>query len=631
MSAIYGFASQTKIPDPLTLLDKMLKAIPSLVPENDYQWTTQEGNIGLGSIHPARINGVTYFAEDPSSGISCVFDGIIYNDTTGLNGEALVESNGAAFLLEQYLTSGIDCLKKINGNFNVAWWDNKARRLLLANDKLNHNLLFWGFRNNTLVFASLLARVMATGILSSEIDVEGLADLMSYEYILGERTLFKDVHILPPASYLIYEGNKIYIEQYWRLDHIEPYGRYDKRRLHDLIDIFTLAVKRSVRQDLTCAIALTGGLDSRCILATAANQQLSCFTHTGGQPDSTDVILARRLAEQTGVEHSFELTDPQVLGDWLTPMVLHQGGIIATLHSHACRVLYSPPGFDAIVHGIGGEFIRSFWASSRNLHMKSLMMVQKHLKQRMLGNKRAEYLEHIWRPEFRTIGLRSPEIHLNTILSHYSPKGPVVTAMDYLYLHERCRKFLNKGILPVRPGIDVYFPYFDHQWIEAVAAIPISERVTHKIQIDIIKKLYPEILDVPYAKTFIPLSAPLWKTQTIKGYRAIKQRACQKLGLKYCGYAETPVTYYSQWIRKELRNPIADLLYNPNAAFRSYLDWEIVEALLNKHFSGKENWETLISALTVFEISHKLWVKKDSEPLQSKNCIIPKSHVISVA
>jgi hypothetical protein len=608
MSGIYGFASYKSISHPAGMLRKMKEAIPPQGPSIEHQWTAEEGRAGLGTVQPARIGKSKYFAQDTSNGMCCIFDGIIYHNNGELHGENLVESGGAAFLLEQYLTFGVDCLKKINGRFTVAWWHEKARRLILANDKLAHNLLFWGSRNGILVFASMMAKVMAAGVLSSGIDEEGFADLMSYDYILGERTLFKDVHILPPASYLIYEENKVRIGHYWHLDQVEPYGRYDKQRLDGLIDIFTLAVRRSVRQDLTCAIAVTGGLDSRCILAAAANQNLSFFTHTGGQPDSTDVVLARRLAAQTGMEHSFELTDPEVLGDWLTPMVLHQGGIIATLHSHVCKVLYSSPKYDAIIHGIGGEFIRSFWASLRDLNIRSLTKTQKLLKQRMLGKKRPKYLAQIWRPEFRTLCLQAPERHLNTLLSGYSPKGSVVTTMDYLYLHERCRKFLHKGILPARTSVDIYFPYFDHQWIEAIAAIPIAYRVTNRIQIDIIRRLYPEILDVPYAKNFIPLSTPFWKTQTIKYYRIIKQKTYQKLGIPYRGYVEIPTAYYSRWIRKEMRNTIVGLLYNPNAAFRTYLHWETVETLLNQHFSGKEDWESLISALTVFEISHKLWV-----------------------
>lgn len=607
MSDIYGFVAQKSISDPAMILKRMFEIIPSPEPLIIHHWIAKKGNAGFGTIHPARIVGSRHFAEDVSNGVLCVFDGIIYRDINA-HEDTLVESNGAAVLLEQYLKSGIECLTKINGSFNVAWWSERTRSLVLANDKFGQRPLFWGIRNGTLVFASMFARIMATGILSSEIDVEGFADLLSYEYILGEKTLFKDVHTLPPASYLTYKGNKISIQQYWRLDHVEPRGKYDKRRLDELENIFKIAVKRSIRPDITCAIPLTGGLDSRCILAAAINQKLPFITYTMGQPDSTDVIIAQKIAHQIGVQHIFELISPDILSDWLVPMVLHQGGTIATLHSHPCRALYSSPPFDALIPGIGSDPARRFWISPAELNIQDLTTAQKLLRRKLLGKKKPQYLDRLWRPEFKTIGLHTTKEHIHNILLGYNSKDSLATRMDYFFLHERNRKFLNKAILIVRPIMDVYLPYFDHQWIKAIVSIPISERITNRIQVDLIKRLCPEILDFPYAKNLLPLSTPLWKTDMVKYYREMKRRAYQKLGFVYHGYTEVPITYYSRWSREKMRSTLVELLYKPNAAFRAYLQWETVEALLNQHFSGEEDWEPLVAALTVFEISHKLWV-----------------------
>jgi asparagine synthase (glutamine-hydrolysing) len=173
------------------------------------------------------------------------------------NGENPVEPNGAELLLRHYLERGTQNLEDINGSFNVAWWDEKACRLILANDKLGHRLLFWNFSAGKLAFASTVARVMAANVSSPVIDVRGFADLLTYGYILGERTLFRDVHVLQPASILTFYEGKIDIQQYWRLDQIEPYGRYDSSRLEGLEELFKKCVKRAIRPDLTCAVGLT--------------------------------------------------------------------------------------------------------------------------------------------------------------------------------------------------------------------------------------------------------------------------------------------------------------------------------------------------------------------------------------
>jgi hypothetical protein len=60
-----------------------------------------------------------------------------------------------------------------------------------------------------------------------------------------------------------------------------------------------------------------------------------------------------------------------------------------------------------------------------------------------------------------------------------------------------------------------------------------------------------------------------------------------------------------------MRERLGDLLYNPRAAFRAYLQGEMINTLLDQHFSGKANWEHLVGTLAVFEISHRLWVEPD--------------------
>lgn len=608
MSGIYGFASQKNISNPTVTLNRMLEAIQIHGPAIEHQWAAKEGHAGLGAVHPARIGEPGHFAKDLSRGVFCVFDGIIYRDA-GAPGENLVEPNGAALLLERYLESGTECLRKVSGSFNVAWWDEKTRRLVLANDKLGQRLLFFGYRNGVFTFASLLARIMATGLVSPEIDAEALVDLISYEHTIGERTLFEDVKILPPASVLTYEGGQVNINKYWHIDQIEPHGKYDKQRLDELEELFRIAVRRSIRPDITVAIDLTGGLDSRCILAAAANMQLPFVTHTGGQPDSTDVVLAQQAAAVVGAKHIFEPVGPERVAEWLVPMVRCQGGIISTLHSHPCQHFDMPLPFDASVQGIGINYMRGHWVSAADLDIDTLPAIQSFLKGKMASNtaKRVD-LEELWRPEFQRVGLQAPDAHLKSLLDQYGTLDRPVAVLDCISLHERCRKFLNKAILVVRAAREIYYPYFDHELIVALANIPMLERVTNRIQIDLIERFFPKLLDVPGTKTLLRMSASptrVWMTQK---YWAVRRRMSRWFGLRNNVPVKVPNHYYSQWIRNEMRPTLVELLYNPNAAFRAYLRWETVETLLDQHFSGKDDWEHLVAALTVFEIAHRLWV-----------------------
>jgi len=585
----------------------MLKGLPSYGPVIERQWVEPEGHAGLGAIHPVRISQPGQFAQDPSSGMTCVVDGVIYRNTRARQGNP-VEPNGAALLLERFLRSGTECLSETSGSFNVAWWDSNARRLVLANDKLGNRLLFYGLRGGRLVFASMLARVMAATVLSSEVDVGGLADLLNCGHTLGERTLFKDVRILPPGRVLTYDRGELHVQQYWFWDHIEAHGRYDARRLDELEDVFKTAVRRSVRPDLTSSLALTGGLDSRCVLAAAVNQGLPLVTHTGGQPDSTDVVLAQEVAAQAGVRHTFGLLSPDGLGERLWPMVRHQGGILATLRSHPVGLFNSLPAFDAQVEGTAGEIARGTWLSAKDLGAQDRATVTEILGARVL-TKTAKRLdaERLWRPEFLSLAHHAAEENLKAVLSGYRTQGSPLLLYDYFGV-EHTRKILNKATLIVRAVMEDYFPYLDHQWLEAVLAIPVSERVTKRIQIDLIKRLCPPLLNIVREQDLVPLSASPQRVQLAKQYRRFRRRLARRFRWVGSPPAKVPCSYDWQWSRGEMRPVLTKLLYNPDAAFRAYLRWETVEPALDQHFSGQKAWMNLVAALAVFEIAHGLWV-----------------------
>jgi hypothetical protein len=298
-------------------------------------------------------------------------------------------------------------------------------------------------------------------------------------------------------------------------------------------------------------------------------------------------------------------------------MVIHQGGIIATFHSHPCQLLHAPFPFDAMIQGVGGEFIRDPWVYPSDLKIPDLA-AQKPRRIEHLLSKTTQFPEKIWNPDFRRCALNAPKEHLNDLLLDYNSHDIPVSAMQYFYYYERCRKFLNKAILIIRANRDAYFPYYDHEWIEAIAAIPISERLNNSIQIDLIKRLFPKILNIPYAKNLIPLSASHGRIRIIKRYRKIKQKLSQMFKFIDPVHTTVPNHYYSQWIRSEMYSTLTELLHNPNAAFRDYLDYGTVEALLEQHFSGKKNQETLLGALTVFEIANQLWADPSKKTIATK-------------
>jgi len=62
----------------------------------------------------------------------------------------------------------------------------------------------------------------------------------------------------------------------------------------------------------------------------------------------------------------------------------------------------------------------------------------------------------------------------------------------------------------------------------------------------------------------------------------------------------------SEWYRNQLKGEVHDLLFNPNALYREYLDFDYVKEIYQKHQTDVSAYHYLMTSLVIFEI----WLQK---------------------
>jgi len=606
VATLFGFSSQQEQLGKEDTFRSMQTALEFPGGLRERHWIDPDGFVALGAMSAANMSDPGHFAIDEEAGVLCLFDGIVFTDAESPS-DALIEPDGARKLLSAYLESGPDCLRDIEGNFSVAWWDRKHRRLTIGTDKIGQNLLFFGQHNGEFVFGSYITQLLASGLLTKELDLEGFADLLACEFVLGERTLFRDIQIIGPATYLVIEGERVQARQYWRIDDIDSDRGLDEEYVDELDTVWRLAVRRAIRPDSESTIGLTGGVDSRMILAAAAAQDLPLFSYTGGLPDSTDVLLARQAAELTGARHTFRLVEPSKADSWLETMVRYQGGFVATLHTHPCMALFSTPGHDERIQGIGGTYVRGFWAPKPSEPVSTAKDMPAFIFNRLVAPKKRGYLDRLWKPDLAMFAQDATKAHLLDLVDNYDEKNGPLAQAHFFYLHERCRKFLNKGAIISKLARDIHYPYLDHSYVQKVSTLKIEDRLKHNIniQIELIRRAFPRLLNIPYAKNLMPLSASSgrkWKTRVT---RSIRRRLNSVTGFVSPSPTFVDNHDYARWVREDMRSVILDLLQNPNAAYRAYLNRDSVLSMLDEHFASRADNKALIAALVTFEMINK--------------------------
>lgn len=104
----------------------------------------------------------------------------------------------------------------LNGPFAVAIYHTKSQELLLFRDRLGQKPLYWGVNNNTLVFASELKAMLASGEIPQKPDLEALSFYFSFGFIPQEKSPIAEVNKLLPGHYLRFtREKKLTIRPYW--------------------------------------------------------------------------------------------------------------------------------------------------------------------------------------------------------------------------------------------------------------------------------------------------------------------------------------------------------------------------------------------------------------------------------
>lgn len=165
-----------------------------------------------------------------------------------------------------------ESVKKLNGIFAYAVYDEKEKTLFLARDRIGVKPCYYSKVKNIFAFASRIKSLLCIDEIKPVVDEKGLNEI----FMLGPAKtigtgIFRDIDELPPAHYLIYKAGKISIEQYWKLTAQENNETVSEAAEHTHF-LVKDSIERQLISDVPLATFLSGGLDSSIISKIAADK-----------------------------------------------------------------------------------------------------------------------------------------------------------------------------------------------------------------------------------------------------------------------------------------------------------------------------------------------------------------------
>jgi asparagine synthase (glutamine-hydrolysing) len=324
------------------VLDRMTDAMTHRGP-NDRGTYTADG-IALGARRLSIMDveaGHQPFANEDGS-IWAVQNGELFNYAdirTRLmgRGHRFDSRCDTEILPHLYEDAGVAFPEQLRGMFGIALWDGVRRRAVLARDRLGKKPLYYAVCGDLLVFGSELKSVLASGLVSTELDYEAIDAFLTLGYVPGPMTPLADVRKLMPGHVLVVDERGMRTEPYWTYPEPAPVAMSLDEAAAGLLDLLEESVRLRLMSDVPLGAMLSGGIDSSVIVALMARHTSGPvktfsvgFAESGKNNELADATL---VAAQFGTEHyELELSFAEAAVD-LGELVWHLDEPLADLSS----------------------------------------------------------------------------------------------------------------------------------------------------------------------------------------------------------------------------------------------------------------------------------------------------------
>ena len=403
--------------------------------------------------------GVADLGLLPGSGSSCVAsDGslaIVHGEFT--RPEPIREF--ASVVLERYRDDP-SSLQRLEGSYVVAVWDAARKTLVLAHDRFGVRNLYYACGDRVVCFAPLVSALLGFGIRRPSIDVAGVADFLAFEHVLGDETLLRGVRALPPATIARFDARGVRLDRYWTPRYCPAPARQPREWVEEFGRRLGASAIRSVSQPPRVGIPISGGLDSRTILAVARpslSPSMPGFTY--GVPGCDDLRLAAELVRRVGIpHHTFELR-PGYIHERAPELVRLTDGMHLGLNVHATVLQECARWCDVIVLGNGGDCLldRLWWwpddAEDAETYVGRMYERINHVLS-------AETADVLLTPTLAAEFRNGPRERLRRRLELYSG-DTAADAADAFNVGERHWRWVLQGVSAQATHVEFREPFFD--------------------------------------------------------------------------------------------------------------------------------------------------------------------------
>lgn len=581
MCGITGLFEHKKVNQ--KVLDAMTDSLAHRGPDD--RGTFIDQNIGLGQRRLSILD-LSLGGHQPMQTRHYVitYNGEIYNFKIlrasliklGYRFKSQTDTEVVLYAFEEW---GLAALNKFNGMWAFIIFDKRKKKLFACRDRLGIKPLYYFFDGRKLILASEIKAILAHPKVKVELDLQALNEYFSFQNIFSDRTLFLQIKLLPPGSFLEYDGRNLVVDKWWDVP-LAKKNFSEKQWEEKINDVFTKAVKRHLISDVEIGSYLSGGMDSATVTALAAHENPRLKTFTGGFDMTTVKGLEATFDEREKAEVVAKMYSSEHY-----EMVMHSGSMnrifpkliwhledlrvgmcypnyyISRLASKFVKVVLSGAGGDELFGGYAWRY-----ALIKNAKNKSEFdQIYYDYWTRLVKDKEKNNFFH--QDLAKKIDFSDSFLQYRDKIAKVDDLHPVDKALYF-----EMKTFLH-GLLLVEDkvsmanSLEVRVPFLDLEMIDLACSIPYQYKINAEMGKVVLRKATRE---------FLPPGITEKKKQ---------------------GFSPPE----GSWYRDESLPYVKSILLSPRTLGRGYINPKFIQNTIQEHVGGKQNHRLLIWSLLSFE------------------------------
>lgn len=299
-------------------------------PDDGGIYLSRDERVGLGSRRLSIID-LSSAGHMPMTtmrgGSWIVFNGEVYNFAElraelQKKGHRFHSHTDTEVILASYQEYGHDCVRRFNGMFAFAIWDETTQTLFAARDHIGIKPFYYAVHNGTFYFASEPKAILAHPDFPKELDEQAVSHYLTFSSSPAPHTLFQGIRKLPPAHFLTLSCNgMLTLQEYWTPVVSHYRNQSEDFYIEEIRRLLRASIKAQMVSDVPFGCFLSGGIDSStnaALMSEALGKPVETFSVGSKQFEKyNEFYYSRLIAQQLGARTHEILIDDSHMEEFL--------------------------------------------------------------------------------------------------------------------------------------------------------------------------------------------------------------------------------------------------------------------------------------------------------------------------